>query len=102
MLKMWQPIADATFWHTNGGDCICYSKQDKPNNCRWFNADLEDIMSAPGDKDEHSDDPLSHLDLDGYIAQHLRTIHTSDPAGFEGLCASLTSNQLQTVKAMFS
>jgi len=59
-------------------------------------------MSAPGDKDEHSDDPLSHLDLDGYIAQHLRTIHTSDPAGFEGLCASLTSHQLQTVKAMFS
>ncbi len=72
------------------------------SNCWWFTADLEDIMSAPGDKDEHSDDPLSHLDLDGYIAQHLRTIHTSDPAGFEGLCASLTSHQLQTVKAMFS
>ncbi|KAL0051329.1 hypothetical protein WJX82_005781 [Trebouxia sp. C0006] len=68
----------------------------------YLGLDLEDIMSAPGDKDEHSDDPLSHLDLDGYIAQHLRTIHTSDPAGFEGLCASLTMHQLQTVKAMFS
>ena len=67
-----------------------------------FGADLEDIMSGSGEKDEHSDDPLSHLDLDDYIVQHLRSIHTSDPAGFEGLCASLTTSQLQTVKAMFS
>lgn len=63
--------------------------------------DLEDLATAKGESDEHMDDPLSSLDLDAYIVQHLRSIHGNDPAGFEALCTSLNPSQIQTVRAMF-
>ena len=63
-------------------------------------ADLEDLTSADGEIDEHIDDPMSHVDIEEYVVQQLRNLHSNDRAGFESLCAALNSVQLQTVKSM--
>lgn len=65
-------------------------------------ADLNDLANADGDMDEHKDDPLSILDIEGYIIQQLRSLHNIDKAGFEGLCTALNDTQLQTIKSMLS
>lgn len=65
-------------------------------------ADLNDLANADGDMDEHKDDPMSILDIEGYIVQQLRSLHNTDKAGFEGLCTALNATQLQTIKSMLS
>lgn len=62
--------------------------------------DLEELTSADGEADEHKDDPMSHVDLEAYIVQQLRNLHSNDRPGFESLCAALNSVQLQTIKSM--
>ena len=68
------------------------------NSC----ADLEDLAANNEEADEHSNDPLATLDLVDYIRQNLRSIHTSDPAGFESLCSSLNKSQVQTIQSIFN
>ena len=63
-------------------------------------ADLNDLANADGDMDEHKDDPMSHMNIEAYVVQQLRSLHSSDRAGFEGLCTALNATQLQTIKSM--
>ena len=52
--------------------------------------------------DEHKDDPMCNMNIEAYIVQQLRSLHSIDRAGFEGLCTALTATQLQTIKAMLT
>lgn len=65
-------------------------------------ADLNDLANADGDMDEHEADPMCNMDIEAYIVQQLRCLHTTDRVGFEGLCTALNATQLQTIKAMLT
>ena len=65
-------------------------------------SDLDDLANADGEVDEHKDDPMSHIDMEAYIVQQLRSLHSSDRAGFESLCVALNPIQLQTIKGMLT
>lgn len=72
------------------------------SHCYRDCADLNELANADGDMDEHKDDPMSVLNMEGYIVQQLRSLHNIDKAGFEGLCTALNAIQLQTIKSMLS
>lgn len=65
-------------------------------------ADLDELANADGDMDEHRNDPMAQLNVEAYIVQQLRSLHSADSAGFEGLCTALSAAQLQTVKTVLT
>lgn len=71
-------------------------------HCHYCCSDLDDLANADGDVDEHKDDPMSHMDIEGYIVEQLRTLHSSDRAGFESLCSVLNASQLQTIQSLLT